>query len=202
VNTRTPSIDVDLPDFRNVDQAKRTPWADKTVRKVVWRGTLTGAFHRDRYDWRSSQRHRLSHLIGNTTSDADAVVLLERDDEGQGTVVKKENELDLIDRWMDVGLIKEVSVTVFRTEVGTCSRSWCLCRTYTTLSVKFCWTPCISRQADHFLVLQCGPGPTEEACRLDGGEQYAECPEYEASCDEMQAEYQWLDRMALEDSIP
>jgi len=53
-----------------------------------------------------------------------------------------------------------------------------------------------------FRVTQCGPGPTEEACRLDGGEQYAECPEYEASCDEMQAEYQWLDRMSLEDSIP
>jgi len=53
-----------------------------------------------------------------------------------------------------------------------------------------------------FFHLQCGPGPTEEACRLDGGEQYTDCPEYEASCDEMQAEYQWVDRMSLEDSIP
>jgi beta-1,2-xylosyltransferase len=96
----------------HLDHAKHIPWSEKTIRKVVWRGTLTGAFHRDRYDWRSSQRHRLSHLVGNTTSDTETVVLLERDDDGNITAVEKQNERGLIEKWLNVGLIKEVSVRV------------------------------------------------------------------------------------------
>jgi beta-1,2-xylosyltransferase len=76
---------------------------------------LTGAFHRDRYDWRASQRHRLSHLVGNTTEEAEAVVLLDRSignasssDGGLEVGTWKEN--DLIEKWMNVGLVKGVSV--------------------------------------------------------------------------------------------
>ena len=145
----------------------------------------------------------MSHLVGNTTSDAEAIILLEPGEEGKGVVVEKHNELDLIDRWMDVGLIKGVSVTTFHPSV------WHMLTILGSMQdihniVSTILTDAIISQGrpNLFPVMQCGPGPTEEACRLDGGEQYAECPEYEASCDEMQAEYQWLDRMSLEDSIP
>jgi hypothetical protein len=76
---------------------------------------LTGAFHRDRYDWRASQRHRLSHLVGNTTEEAEAVVLLDRSvgkvsSSSGGLEVGTWKENDLIEKWMNVGLVKGVSV--------------------------------------------------------------------------------------------
>ena len=96
------------------DQAPTTPWSEKTLHKVVWRGTLTGAFHRDRYDWRASQRHRLSHLVGNTTEEAEALVLLDRSvgdvsSSSGGLEVGTWKENDLIEKWMNVGLVKGVS---------------------------------------------------------------------------------------------
>ena len=76
---------------------------------------MTGAFHRDRYDWRASQRHRLSHLVGNTTEEAEAVVLLDRSignasSSDGGLEVGTWKEDDLIEKWMNVGLVKGVSV--------------------------------------------------------------------------------------------
>lgn len=69
---------------------------------------MTGAFHRDRWNWRSSQRHRLSHLVGNAT-DEDIPVLVERLSSNGEVVVEKWREDELVEHWLDVGVIKEVS---------------------------------------------------------------------------------------------
>lgn len=187
--------------LRLTDQAHNIPWADKTVRKVVWRGTLTGAYHRDRYDWRASQRHRLSHLVANTTEAEETIVLLERESEDGAVEVEAWKEREMIDKWMNVGLVKGVSlvaseIIAAKQLTGDFNAGSAQYREHTLLKS-------LSTLANATAFgLQCGPGPTDEACRLDGGEQNAECPEYEPSCDEMLSEYQWLDTMSLDETIP
>jgi hypothetical protein len=40
-------------------------WKEKTIDKVVWRGSFTGAFHGEQFDWRNSQRERLVKLASS-----------------------------------------------------------------------------------------------------------------------------------------
>jgi hypothetical protein len=179
---------------------------------------LTGAFHRDRYDWRASQRHRLSHLVGNTTEEAEAFVLLDRrvgneSSSSGGLEVGTWKENDLIEKWMNVGLVKGVSVPslsfspdiLYNPSDSFDSRYSRMSTTsYVTLPLlhlrpisRLTQTASIPLNND-----QCGPGPTDEACRLDGGPQYPECPEYEPSCNQMLGEYAWVGEMSLEETLP
>lgn len=40
-------------------------WSEKTIDKVVWRGSFTGAFHGEQFDWRNSQRERMVTLANS-----------------------------------------------------------------------------------------------------------------------------------------
>ncbi|GHJ84047.1 hypothetical protein NliqN6_0449 [Naganishia liquefaciens] len=40
-------------------------WKEKTIDKVVWRGSFTGAFHGEQFHWRNSQRERMVTLANN-----------------------------------------------------------------------------------------------------------------------------------------
>jgi hypothetical protein len=178
---------------------------------------LTGAFHRDRYDWRASQRHRLSHLVGNTTEEAEAVVLLDRSvgevsSSSGGLEVGTWKENDLIEKWMNVGLVKGVSAPnlslplyhEFAIHLTNSISGTQGCPQHRTLPLsRFEFISRLTQTASTPLNNdQCGPGPTDEACRLDGGPQYPECPEYEPSCDQMLSEYAWVGEMSLEETLP
>jgi hypothetical protein len=40
-------------------------WKEKTIDKVIWRGSFTGAFHSDAFDWPNSQRERMVKLASS-----------------------------------------------------------------------------------------------------------------------------------------
>lgn len=83
-------------------------WSKKTKRQVVWRGTATGVYHRDRWDWRSSQRHRLSRFVWNTTGEVEKVLIEEETESGAREVfVEEYSKKDLVQRWLDIGLVEE-----------------------------------------------------------------------------------------------
>lgn len=80
----------------------------------MWRGTITGVFHRERWDWRSSQRDRVAMLgadRGNTTR---LGVLVETD---EGVRVVQAEKGGMVDKWLDVGVVNMVSP---RAVVRTC----------------------------------------------------------------------------------
>jgi hypothetical protein len=83
------------------------PWADKNRSQVVWRGTITGIFHRERYDWRSSQRDRLAFLTGNKADPEEIELLAEGD---AGLERKRYTRGELVERWMNVGVVDHVSL--------------------------------------------------------------------------------------------
>jgi beta-1,2-xylosyltransferase len=83
------------------------PWVEKNRSQVTWRGTITGVFHRERYDWRSSQRDRLAKLTGDR-KDEEVVLLIE-----ENGVLSEQSypRGELVERWMDVGVIDHVSIS-------------------------------------------------------------------------------------------
>lgn len=52
-------------------------WKEKTIDKVVWRGSFTGAFHGEQFDWRNSQRERMVKLA-NSQEDRMMDVLVQK----------------------------------------------------------------------------------------------------------------------------
>lgn len=88
------------------DTHRFAPWEDKNRSQVVWRGTITGVFHRERYDWKSSQRDRLAILTGDVEDRKAVEVLVEE----YGSLEKRSyTRGSLVERWMDVGVIDHVS---------------------------------------------------------------------------------------------
>jgi hypothetical protein len=49
-------------------------WEDKTIDKLIWRGSFTGAFHATRWDWRNSQRERIVDLANRKEGNVDVLV--------------------------------------------------------------------------------------------------------------------------------
>lgn len=105
------SADVSHPDLAPPDLS----WLEKPGRKAVWRGTLTGIFHRDRWDWRKSQRHRLSHLAGNSTDELKEVLV---EAKGGKVEIQRWSERELVERYLDVGLVKDVSTVQPRAKIS------------------------------------------------------------------------------------
>ncbi|KAJ9104003.1 hypothetical protein QFC21_002466 [Naganishia friedmannii] len=49
-------------------------WEDKTINKVIWRGSFTGAFHSTRWDWQNSQRERIVNLANQKEGSVEVLV--------------------------------------------------------------------------------------------------------------------------------
>lgn len=76
----------------------KTPWEEKTIPKLFWRGTLTGAFHNWWTPWQKSQRERMSYLV--IEKDVDKEVLV---DMGDGKVELRKYEAGKMNEmYMDV----------------------------------------------------------------------------------------------------
>jgi hypothetical protein len=88
------------------DISEHHPFSAKTQSQAVWRGTITGIFHRSRWDWRNSHRDRLSFLASDNTSKKVEVL-----EEGllRGVRSREWGLKGLGKRWLDVGVIEEVS---------------------------------------------------------------------------------------------
>ncbi|KAH8084097.1 hypothetical protein HD553DRAFT_342487 [Filobasidium floriforme] len=77
---------------------EKTAWEDKTVPKAFWRGSLTGAFHNDRTNWRKSQRERLCYKVKEQDTQQDVMV-----DMGEGKVETRPYDIELLnDKYLDV----------------------------------------------------------------------------------------------------
>ncbi|KAJ9117978.1 hypothetical protein QFC20_000259 [Naganishia adeliensis] len=50
-------------------------WKEKTIDKVVWRGSFTDAFHSDDFDWPNSQRERLVKLASTREDRLEGVLM-------------------------------------------------------------------------------------------------------------------------------
>lgn len=91
--------------------AKYTPWEEKSINKVFWRGSSTGDSYSRRkgYDWRRSHRPRL-HLLAQASRGQKGVWV--QRDTGNGRGTGKGNEWvwemwgnkELNERYLDVGL--------------------------------------------------------------------------------------------------
>jgi len=64
----------------HTETIKKTDWEAKTIPKAFWRGSLTGAFHNDRTNWRKSQRERMCYKVKETGTQKTVLV-----DLGNGT---------------------------------------------------------------------------------------------------------------------
>jgi hypothetical protein len=81
-----------------VETIEKTAWEDKTVPKAFWRGSLTGAFHNDRTNWRKSQRERLCYKVKEQDTQQDVMV-----DIGEGKVETRPYDIELLnDKYLDV----------------------------------------------------------------------------------------------------
>lgn len=86
------------------DQAKKdhAPWSEKTIDKLFWRGSTTGASYNARkgFDWRKTHRPALALMTGQTIGEKD--VWVKKD----GQWVKETFGMrELNERYMDVGLM-------------------------------------------------------------------------------------------------
>jgi hypothetical protein len=127
-----------------VDVSTHEPWDRKTRSKVVWRGTITGIFHRSRWDWRSSHRDRISTLASNRTS-TDQVEVLE---EGimKGLRARKWGLGRLVEKWLDVGVVQEVSLFYYDTSMEYAD-------SLQDIHNMVCWRPRMSLKNSVVLVL-------------------------------------------------
>lgn len=170
------------------------PWAEKNRSQVVWRGTITGVFHRERWDWRSSQRDRLAKLAatGQGMDEDEVEVLVE---EGGELERKVYNRGELVDRWMNAGVIDKVRPHI------TCSGRVKL--TMQDIDNMVSWLPlfyfCVD-DADVVLTTQCGVGPTGEACRLDGKHEIPCVVDH--ACEQMRKEIKFKESMTNKDALP
>jgi beta-1,2-xylosyltransferase len=69
-----------VSDSAHTETIKKTDWEAKTIPKAFWRGSLTGAFHNDRTNWRKSQRERMCYKVKETGTQKTVLV-----DLGNGT---------------------------------------------------------------------------------------------------------------------
>jgi hypothetical protein len=73
-------------------------WSEKTIPKLFWRGSLTGAFHNYYTPWRQSQRERMIYLANSQEGYKDVLVETER-----GEIEMKEFGVkEMNDRWLDI----------------------------------------------------------------------------------------------------
>ena len=90
------------------DTRESEQWDEKTKHQVVWRGTITGIFHVDRWDWRSNQRDRAAFLGADTDNTTLLPVLVEGQD---GKVSVEESEKGgMVGKWLNIGVIEHVSI--------------------------------------------------------------------------------------------
>lgn len=73
-------------------------WKEKTINKVVWRDSFTGAFHSDDFDWPNSQRERLVKLASTREDRLEEVLM-----QGCKRVDRKQYSLaELNERFLDI----------------------------------------------------------------------------------------------------
>lgn len=88
------------------DTRESEQWQDKTKHQVVWRGTITGIFHVDRWDWRSNQRDRAAMLGSDTANQTVLGVLVEGADGSVG--VEEVEKGGMVEKWLNIGVIEHV----------------------------------------------------------------------------------------------
>jgi hypothetical protein len=78
-STRSTVGNIERPEVRLLTHSTETlpviRWKDKTIDKAVWRGSFTGAFHSDDFDWQNSQRERLVMLASSTDEQLEEVLV-------------------------------------------------------------------------------------------------------------------------------
>ena len=88
------------------DTRESEQWDEKTKHQVVWRGTITGIFHVERWDWRSNQRDRAAMLGADRDNTTLLPVLVEG---GDGKVHTAEVEKGgMVEKWLNIGVIEHV----------------------------------------------------------------------------------------------
>ena len=86
------------PGARFTETIEKTAWEDKTIPKAFWRGSLTGAFHNERTNWRKSQRERICYKVKETDASQDVLV-----DIGNGKIETKSFDVEVLnDKYLDV----------------------------------------------------------------------------------------------------
>lgn len=83
-------------------------WSEKTIPKLFWRGTLTGAFHNWFTDWRSSQRERAIYLSREKEGEMELLL-----DTGSNPVKKTYSRKELNEKYMDIAPVGKANQVSF-----------------------------------------------------------------------------------------